>query len=1044
MSDVEPMAQDEMFQDMLGDFLDESGQLLDRLNENLLRLDEWVRSQQGDPANACEEDLLNDMFRSAHSLKGLSAMLGLKSINSLTHRIENVFDAARRHELAVNGEVVELVFQGVDRLMGLVEALRDPSAEPVECESVVEGIRQLLQSAGANREQKSQADAEKAMAGAVAAAAAPSATAPAAELPAATSDTTPPNEVLSEAKLPAEAVCQAQSPAAEDPTACPLADLFEGVTDELEVSREYLSIFVDDAEMSLDQLTEALLALERQGSREGLEKSMVIAHRLKGSAAALGLNRAAKLAHLMEDLLQETIAAGRTLASDKVDALLKCVEGLRQYVNHLRHGTAGSEHFENLARALLSGPPGAAWSTSSGAPAATGAASNPKILPGPRPADDAGRREAEPCELDEDLYRRVAELAPERERVMVGRIRFERGLPLVGLKARLVYEKLAHLGQVCYFSPGPEELDDADMLDGVDFGLACPDSLDAIRSHLRIAGVAEVMMDVLDPPSQPVSGASGSAVSSKPLEISATVPLPAQARPAPGSLAPIAARAPNKPAADHVDAGQEAEESSVAAAGRGGPDSKARPAETLRVDIERLDHLMNLAGQLVINRARFSQIGDRLKTVVGHQQLVPALDRVLVALGKMTQETNLRIDVPAGEVDSGVVRALARRIQGDVELARREAHSLAGVRPAVHDLLEATHQLDRISDGIRHSVMDTRMVPIGPLFNRFKRVVRDAVRTTNKSIRLIIRGEKTELDKRMIDELGDPLIHMVRNSADHGIEPPEVRESLGKPREGTIILNAFHRGNSIFIEVSDDGKGLDAEAIRRKCREKGLVGEAELEKMTRHQLYQMIWEPGLSTAERVTEISGRGMGMNIVKSKIEDLSGTVDLNSEPGQGTSLTIKLPLTLAILPSLLVEIDGDVFAIPMEAVYEIVNVGAKELFSIRGRRAAMVRGQVIAMVSLGEVFTWRHAGRRAAAASEETNLVVIGDGKQQSGLAVDRVIGEEDIVIKSIAENYRNVPGIAGASVLGDGRVSLILDVPALLDMVYRAVSRAGRSL
>ena len=234
------------------------------------------------------------------------------------------------------------------------------------------------------------------------------------------------------------------------------------------------------------------------------------------------------------------------------------------------------------------------------------------------------------------------------------------------------------------------------------------------------------------------------------------------------------------------------------------------------------------------------------------------------------------------------------------------------------------HQLELVSDGIQQSVMNVRMLPIGPLLNRFRRVIRDITHVNGKDIALVIKGEKTELDKRMIDELSDPLVHLVRNAADHGIEPPEVREAAGKPRQGTVVLNAFHRGNSIVIQVSDDGKGLDEQRIRRKCVEKGILSEADAEKLTRQQVYQMIWEPGLSTAEKVTEVSGRGVGMDIVRTKIDSLNGSVDVESEPGKGTVLTIRLPLTLAILPSLMVEIGPDVFAMPMESVLEIVNIG------------------------------------------------------------------------------------------------------------------------
>ena len=378
----------------------------------------------------------------------------------------------------------------------------------------------------------------------------------------------------------------------------------------------------------------------------------------------------------------------------------------------------------------------------------------------------------------------------------------------------------------------------------------------------------------------------------------------------------------------------------------------------------------------------------------------------------------------------------ARRIHNELESVRRDVQSVVQARGSVNNLLEAIHQLDRIADGIQQNIMDTRMVPIGPLFTRFRRVIRDITRTNGKQIELVICGEKTELDKRMIDELGDPLIHMVRNSADHGIESPEVREAAGKPRCGTVKLDAFHRGNSIVIQVIDDGKGLDADRIRRKAVEKGLITEADADKMTRQQIFQLIWEPGLSTAEKVTEVSGRGMGMDIVKSKIEDLHGTVELDSQIGQGTTITIKLPLTLAILPSLMVDISGDAFAMPLEAVVEIVQVGPRDVQTVHGKWTARVRGRVVSLLRLAELFQWHAPGAAAESLQEGATLVIIGQEGRELGLVVDRVLGEEDVVIKSMAENYRNVQGIAGASILGDGRVSLILDIGALIEMAAKA--------
>ena len=384
------------------------------------------------------------------------------------------------------------------------------------------------------------------------------------------------------------------------------------------------------------------------------------------------------------------------------------------------------------------------------------------------------------------------------------------------------------------------------------------------------------------------------------------------------------------------------------------------------------------------------------------------------------------------------MRSHARRIQHDLEEIRRDVEALATVRASVNDLFETIHLLDRVTDGIQQSVMDTRMLPIGPLFQRFKRVIRDISRANGKNIRLEINGEKTELDKRMIDELGDPLIHMVRNSADHGIESPEVRLAAGKPEQGTVTLDAFHRGNSIYIRVSDDGKGLDSERIKAKALEKGLITPVEAERMTKSQIFQLIWEPGLSTAEKVTEVSGRGMGMDIVKSKIELLNGTIELDSEPGRGTTVTIKLPLTLAILPSLMVSIDGDIFAMPLGiGGGNRQRVAARHLHGASAAHGPRSRprgfdGRTRRRLHLARTARTNAETDENAAENAASTLVIINENGRELGLAVDHVIGEQDIVIKSMAENYRNVQGVAGASILGDGRVSLILDLAAVIDM------------
>jgi two-component system chemotaxis sensor kinase CheA len=440
---------------------------------------------------------------------------------------------------------------------------------------------------------------------------------------------------------------------------------------------------------------------------------------------------------------------------------------------------------------------------------------------------------------------------------------------------------------------------------------------------------------------------------------------------------------------------------------------------------------MNLAGQLVINRARFGQIGAKLK---GFSAIKSTLNTVASAQ-RCASRLTIGMDEYFGSQSSpemDELRMIAAQMRGDLESLQHDLGQMTHMRTALNDLSEAVHQLDRVSDGIQNTVMDTRMVPIGPLFMRFKRVVRDLTRTSNKQIELVIVGESTELDKRMIDELGDPLIHLIRNSADHGIESPEERIAAGKNPQGTITLNAFHRGNRIVIQITDDGKGLDADRILAKAISKGIVKESDAERMTPQQIYQLIWQPGFSTAEKVTEVSGRGMGMDIVQSKVEQINGAIELRSEPGHGTTFEIKLPLTMAILPSLLIVIDGDVFAIPVESVVEIVRIPNSEVGTVHGQRTARVRDRVVSVIELNDVFTWNQIVERDPVPCEDQTLVIVGVEGSELGLRVDALLGEQDVVIKSLEENFQNVGGVAGASILGDGRVSLILDVGSLLAM------------
>lgn len=1003
MAATDPLPRDEMFEALLGDFLDESSQHLDRLNENLLLLDETLR-EQTEQSQTCDVEVLNEMFRAAHSLKGLSAMLGLTDINQLTHKVENVFDAARNGQLRIDREVIDLMFRAVDRLSAMVDALREPPEIPIDADAEVHDIAGLLRRAGCEKKQSSQSDAEKALADlqraeAAVAEAIQASPPPGAEEPTATSKSIPTSSPETSARAQAER-------------------LFADVRDDGDVDPQYVTILADEVNQGIDTLTETLLRVEGGGSKEDLESLLCTAHRIKGSSAAVGFQRAAKLAHLMEDLLQELRENGKPLLPEVNDVLLRCTDALRAFAADLRGNGGESPDFVEAAARLIACRQGG------------NSACSPQTVEPQKPG------------IDENWMQAVAEASGDA-RAVAGIVRFHADLPLPGLKGRLVYEKLCHLGGVCLFQPDPANLDQLEKLEFVKFGLVTNQAPEAVERAVRVGGVTDVTLTVIGSPSTDENASGLGEVSAPgedktPMEaaVAPTVGVPVEspsgaAQPGGDSLSPTSSGAnPSAPEVARKSTSPAVDKSPRPdTGGKNKPSEATKTNETLRVDIERLDDLMNLAGQLVISRARFFELGDKLKARAGDMRAVQLLRGIQDTLARVLARDNRRA---AGTADA---ETHLRRIEKDLQALHEELSSLLEIRTAVNQLSEAIHQFDRITDDIQRSVMQTRMVPIGPLFQRFKRVVRDVTRANGKTIQLVIRGEKTELDKRMIDELGDPLIHLVRNSADHGIEPPEQRKASGKPMIGTITLDAYQRGNSIIIEVIDDGKGLDADRILRKAVARGLVSQSDAEKLSRQEIYQMIFLPGLSTAEKVTEVSGRGMGMDIVKSKIEELSGVIELDSTPGVGTKVSIRLPLTLAILPSLLVEIGSEIYAMPIEVVREIVCARQENILTVHGLRTARIRQRVISLVELEELFQGPGTRRDSRRDPPETTLVVLGDQNHELGLVVDRVIGEQDVVIKSVAENYQNVPGIAGASILGNGRVSLILDVGALMQAVVR---------
>jgi two-component system chemotaxis sensor kinase CheA len=405
------------------------------------------------------------------------------------------------------------------------------------------------------------------------------------------------------------------------------------------------------------------------------------------------------------------------------------------------------------------------------------------------------------------------------------------------------------------------------------------------------------------------------------------------------------------------------------------PDAKRAPAsaknQTIRVDIERLDLLLNLVGELVINRTRISDIAATLGRELGSN-------------------------------------------------GRSAAHELGTL---AKDLSESSALLARTTNEIQESIMKVRMVPIGQVFDRFPRMVRDLAKARGKEIQLEIAGAETDLDKTIVDEVGEPLMHLVRNCVDHGIEPPDVREARGKPRHGRLKLNAYHEGNQVIIEVSDDGAGIDVGRIRDKAIRIGAISETD--RLSDRELIELIFTPGFSTADQVTDVSGRGVGMDVVKKNIVRLKGVFDVDSVPGEGTRFTMKLPLTLAIIQALLVRVADELYSIPLDAVIESQRIDAAGVRTVHGGEVITLRGQVVPLVRVGEFFRLD-----APRDPEKVMIVIVGLQGRQVGLVVDSFQGEQEIVIKPLSDVIGRIPGISGATILGNGSISLIIDVHSLV--------------
>ena len=664
------------------------------------------------------------------------------------------------------------------------------------------------------------------------------------------------------------------------------------------MDNQYMDMFLDESHEHLQSLNEGLLRLE-----ENMEEISAVndifrnAHTLKGMSATMGFAKIAELTHEMEDVLDLVRKEQLKLNEDIMDTLFKCLDSLEQMVDSVGNGEAEDVVDVSDLVAKLS-------SISKGTPAPAEAAPSAAAAP----AADGASSDLGIDDIDIDVMKKAKEAGMNIFHV---KVTLMESCVLKAARSVMVMHALDEVGDVIKSVPPAEDLEQEKFEHSFDVVIATS------------ADTEDIGVEELDPDA-----------------------LGKQIEPAPAQAAPAAAPAAKKPAAPAKKAGAK----SAPAA------KKPHQSQSVRVDIEKLDTLMNLMGELVINKVRLEQIG--------------------------------------------------------------QTHRMS-------DLMETLEQMDRVTGDLQNIVMKVRMVPVSAVFNRFPRMVRDVSKELGKEINLTIEGEETELDRTVIDEIGDPIMHLLRNSLDHGVESPDAREAKGKSRVGEVGLIARHEGNNVVIMITDDGAGIDADKIRRKAVEKGMISQSEADSLDDADAVRLIFLPGFSTAEQITDISGRGVGMDVVRSKIEALSGHVDVETHIDEGSIFKIKLPLTLAIIQAMLVRVQEEMYAIPLTSIDSTINIEPTDIQTVQNKEVIVLRGEIIPIIRMEEALQVPHTKD-----SDEHFVVVVHAGEAKAGIVVDNLIGQQEIVIKTLGNLFAGLKLFGGATVLGDGRVALILDVATMI--------------
>ena len=783
------------------------------------------------------------------------------------------------------------------------------------------------------------------------------------------------------------------------------------MSDYLDINNEeLLKDFFSEAEQQVEILESNVLVIEQNPEdRNAVDEIFRAAHTLKGGSATVEMTELSQFTHAMEDLLDEIRSGSVSVTEETVDLLLKSIDIIKLMLDARAAGSIYSDDVSGIVNQLRSYIPAKPDKKSS-------KASAPKTaMPSSAPPVSTPKVKAASSGLDVKDYFSEYEILELAETIQKGEelyaviVKFDESNLMNSVGGIQVFASLKNYGSVLKTVPEFDALYEDEFHETVIYFLSS-------ASDGKILEKAAFIGDVT------------LSVSAEKLEIKDEVkeaPKPAQPAPAKVPEAKVPEKAEVKTVEEPKETVSKPAEKSEKKQAQTSPQGSGHSSSgsILRVDANRIDYLLNLVSETVITKAslnqstiEFAELYDKFQnsSTTYKDKTRKLLDKMPEYLEKIQQGYDIN------SIKQDVLNEYSSLLEvfGDFD-------SL--MKAAVTKFKSSSQNLGRISGELQEGVMKIRMVPISQIFSRFPRVVRDLSRDLNKNVQLVIEGEDTELDKSVVEDLLDPIMHCVRNSLDHGVESPDARKKLGKPEQGTLLLKASNEGNMIVIEVADDGHGIDVEAVKQKAVERGILHPNK--SLTDIEAFQLVFAPGFSTSKTISSVSGRGVGLDVVKTHIEKLNGTVMVESEPNVGTRFIIKLPLTLAIIQGLLIRVGDEVYSIPITSVIESHRVKPDEINRIDNYEVFNVRDEVYSLLRLNRLF-----GITSAETDDDgyNYIVVVGTEEKKVGLMVDSLIGEESVVIKPLKDQFTNSPGIAGASILGDGSVSLIIDVAQLLEL------------